>query len=75
MLFISLSSTHIGKDRQGNLTLSLFSFLLIITAEICWSMKIRITATTAGRDAAIIVHQGLAELYGLVNHGLVGSEG
>ena len=40
-------------------TLSLFSFLLTMTAVICWSMKMRMTASRAGRQAASDVHHGL----------------
>lgn len=40
-------------------TFSLCSFLLIMTAVICWSIKIRIVQSRAGITAAITVHQGL----------------
>lgn len=39
-------------------TLSLCSFLLMMTAVICWSMKIKIVQSKAGIIAAMIVHHG-----------------
>lgn len=39
-------------------TFSLCSFLLIMTAVICWSIKIRIVHSKAGIIAAITVHHG-----------------
>ena len=39
-------------------TFSLCSFLLIMTAVICWSIKIRIVQSKAGIIAAITVHHG-----------------
>jgi len=40
----------------AQLTLSLFSLRLTMTAVICWSMKIRIIASNAGGIAANGVH-------------------
>lgn len=40
-------------------TLSLFSFLLMMTAVICWSMKIRMTPRSAGKMPRIADHHGL----------------
>ncbi|KAF3839018.1 hypothetical protein F7725_017735 [Dissostichus mawsoni] len=37
---------------------SLFSFLLTMTAVICWSMKMRIVQSSAGTAAASSVHHG-----------------
>ena len=40
------------------LTLSLFSFRLTMTAVICWSMKIRMVTSRAGRMLARYTHHG-----------------
>lgn len=40
------------------LTFSLFSFLLMMTAVICWSMKMRMVQSSAGTAAASSVHHG-----------------
>lgn len=42
------------------LTCSLYSARLRMTAVICWSMKMRIHSSRAGRAAATLSHQGLA---------------
>lgn len=48
-----------GLTLQG-LTLSLYSARLRMTPVICWSMKMRIDNSRAGRAAATLSHQGLA---------------
>lgn len=64
------------KPSDGAPTLSLCSFLLTITAVICWSMNIRMVTTTAGSAAARYTHQGFPPkggtnqpLSGLVGYG------
>lgn len=37
----------------------MFSFLLTMTAVICWSMKINIVPNNAGRHATMALHHGL----------------
>lgn len=49
------------------LTSSLCSFRLMMTAVICWSMKIRMVQRRAGIEAARTVHHGLGPI-GLMNH-------
>lgn len=49
----------LGSYPAG-LTLSLYSARLRMTAVICWSMKMRIDSSRAGRAAATLSHQGLA---------------
>lgn len=44
----------------AGLTRSLYSARLRMTAVICWSMKMRIDSSRAGRAAATLSHQGLA---------------
>lgn len=48
----------LGSYPAG-LTRSLYSARLRITAVICWSMKMRIDSSRAGRAAATLSHQGL----------------
>lgn len=43
----------------AGLTRSLYSARLRMTAVICWSMKMRIDSSRAGRAAATLSHQGL----------------
>lgn len=43
----------------ADLTRSLYSARLRMTAVICWSMKMRIDSSRAGRAAATLSHQGL----------------
>ena len=62
-------------NKTVNSTLSLFSFLFIITAVICWSIKIKMTATNAGSAVSIIVHQGFLSLKGFTNHPLSDRDG
>lgn len=50
-----------------HLTSSLCSFRLMMTAVICWSMKIRMVQRRAGMEAARTVHHGLGPI-GLMNH-------
>lgn len=57
------------------LTCNLCSFLLTITAVICWSKKTKIVERAAGTLAAKYNHQGFLSLKGLTSHprpGLVG---
>ena len=61
--------------RTFVLTFSLFSFRLTITAVICWSMKIRMTASRAGIIDAGITHHGFFSLSGLMNHSRLGRVG
>lgn len=49
----------LGSDPTG-LTRSLYSARLRMTPVICWSMKMRIDNSRAGRAAATLSHQGLA---------------
>ena len=49
----------LGSD-PASLTLSLYSARLRMTPVICWSMKMRIVNSRAGRAAATLSHQGLA---------------
>lgn len=51
-------SRGLGYDPAG-LTRSLYSARLRMTAVICWSMKMRIDSSRAGRAAATLSHQGL----------------
>lgn len=48
-------------------TLSLFSRRLTMTAVICWSIKMRITANKAGPIAAKDVHQGFPLKGGIIH--------
>ena len=52
---------------QAVCTLSLCSFLLMMTAVICWSMKMRMVQSRAGMTVTIVVHQGLGPT-GLIHH-------
>uniref|UniRef100_A0A6B0UZQ6 Uncharacterized protein n=1 Tax=Ixodes ricinus TaxID=34613 RepID=A0A6B0UZQ6_IXORI len=45
--------------------LSLFSLRLMMTAVICWSIKIRIVANSAGGNAASVVHHGFLPSHGI----------
>lgn len=57
------------KKRKYTLaisTLSLCSFLLMMTAVICWSMKMRMVQRRAGITVMIQVHQGFGPT-GLIN--------
>lgn len=49
----------LGSDPAG-LTRNLYSARLRMTPVICWSMKMRIDNSRAGRAAATLNHQGLA---------------
>lgn len=51
-------SRGLGSYPAG-LTRSLYSARLRMTAVICWSMKMRIDSSRAGRAAATLSHQGL----------------
>ena len=55
-------------------TINLFSFLLTITAVICWSIKIKMVAKSAGTMAANIVHSGFSP-NGITSHSLLGLVG
>ena len=55
-------------------TSNLFSFLLTITPVICWSIKIKMVAKSAGIMAANIVHSGFSP-NGVTSHSLLGLVG
>lgn len=48
-----------SRVLPAGLTRSLYSARLRMTAVICWSMKMRIDSSRAGRAAATLSHQGL----------------
>lgn len=70
------SSLHVC-ETQSIPTLSLCSFLLTMTAVICWSMKMRIVTSSAGMAAARYTHHGFPPKGGINQplSGLVGFEG
>src|SRR4029434_10081400 len=56
----SLSVTSWQSSEEDFIpTLSLCSFLLTMTAVICWSMNSRMVTSSAGRLAARYTHQGV----------------
>lgn len=55
---LTLWEEAVPLPPSTRLTLSLFSFLLTMTAVICWSMKIRIVTSRAGRMLARYTHHG-----------------
>lgn len=60
---------EIQVHQAAVLTSSLCSLRLMMTAVICWSMKMRMVQRRAGIDAARTVHQGLRPI-GLINQPL-----
>ena len=50
---------------------SLCSFRLTITAVICWSMKMRMEASSAGTTAAIEVHHGFGSSSWIVSYSVM----
>lgn len=60
------SKSYIIRIFNNFLANSLCSLRLMITAVICWSMKIRIVQRRAGMEAARTVHHGLGPI-GLIN--------
>ena len=59
----------IEHEKKTYLTFSKFSFLLTITAVICWSMYISMVARRAGAILTSINHHGFFGLIGLIIHG------
>lgn len=55
---LTLCEEAVPLPPSTRLTLSLFSFRLTMTAVICWSMKIRMVTSRAGRMLARYTHHG-----------------
>ena len=75
LIFFSFFSSPTQETVQlqqvvNKFTLSLFSFLLTMTAVICWSRKTRMVESIPGIPAARYSHQGFLSLKGLTNHPL-----
>lgn len=64
--FLQSSQRNLSmRDLSSSLTFKLNSFRLMITAVICWSMKIKIVAIIAGTIAAGIVQIGFLSKNGI----------
>lgn len=62
LVFQNSTTGLVGSSEEWRLTTNLFSFLLIMTSVICWSMNNNMVARRAGRMAAKASHHGLCSI-------------